>query len=103
MLKITCASMKQNHGKFLNKTYGSKITYKNIKIQLMFLKMIYSKKCKIITMNLTTGKILINTNIGKNLQKDGKSIDSTLKIDTKRMVFQNCYLLLINPECIENV
>ena len=53
----------------------------------MFLKMIYSKKCKIKTMNLTTGKILINTNIGKNLQKDGKSIDSTLKIDTKRMVF----------------
>ena len=32
MLKITCASMKRNHVEFLNKTYGSRITYKNIKI-----------------------------------------------------------------------
>jgi len=32
MSKITCASMKQNHEEFLNKTYGSRITYKNIKI-----------------------------------------------------------------------
>jgi hypothetical protein len=44
--------------------------------------MIYLKKCKKQTITPTTGEVLINTNIGQNLQKDGRRIGTILSIMT---------------------
>ena len=66
--------------------------------------MIYLKKCKKQTITPTTGEVLINTNIGQNLQKDGGRIGTILSIMTiLPSSFCKFALYLLNTEHKESV